>query len=31
MNKSAAPVRIMAVYVGGGDLSNVETAPPPAP
>ncbi len=33
MNKSAAPVKIMAVYMGGDDKTNVEAtaAPPPAP
>ena len=31
MNKSAAPVKIMAVYMGGGDKTNVEPAPAPTP
>jgi quercetin dioxygenase-like cupin family protein len=31
MNKSAAPVKILAVYMGGDDKTNVEPAPAPTP
>jgi hypothetical protein len=30
MNKGTVPVRLVAVYMGGGDKANAEKAPAPA-